>query len=292
MIKHLVIGGGGAGGYSVYGAMKYLSKKEYWDIKNIESIYSTSIGAYLAIMISLGYNWDWLDDYLIKRPWEKVIPFKPEQIANFWNNKGILDENIASLILGPLLVAKELTNETTLQELYNHNNIAIHIYATNLNANVPTKIDISYKTHPDLLVCKAVAMSSAIPMLFTPVFDASNCYIDGGFLNNFPLDSCIENVENIDEILAFKISSIVEMANIQQDSGLYDYLYYLISGMTSLITSENKQEHIENIVNCQLDNNNYSDWSSALIDSDTRQNMIDSGNKFGEDFLNSIIPLI
>ena len=37
-IKHLVLGGGGAAGFTIYGALKYLDENNYFNIRNIESI--------------------------------------------------------------------------------------------------------------------------------------------------------------------------------------------------------------------------------------------------------------
>ena len=72
-IKHLVLSGGGPTGFLTYGAASHLAKQGFWTLENLESIYGCSIGAYFAVVFSLGYAWDWLDDYFIKRPWEKVI---------------------------------------------------------------------------------------------------------------------------------------------------------------------------------------------------------------------------
>ena len=75
-IKHLVLSGGAAGGFAIYGALKYLSQNNFWNIDNITNIYSTSIGSLLSVFISLKYDWTALDDYIIKRPWDKVIFLK------------------------------------------------------------------------------------------------------------------------------------------------------------------------------------------------------------------------
>ena len=32
-IKHLVLGGGGAAGFTIYGALKYLNKNNFFDLK-------------------------------------------------------------------------------------------------------------------------------------------------------------------------------------------------------------------------------------------------------------------
>ena len=55
-IKHLVISGGGPSGLLTYGAASYLARQGFWSIENIESIYGCSIGAYMGVVFSLGYD--------------------------------------------------------------------------------------------------------------------------------------------------------------------------------------------------------------------------------------------
>ena len=50
-------------------------------------------------------------------------------------------------------------------------------------------------------------MSSAFPLMFIPICIDNNCYIDGGLLNNFPLNECLDLNKDENEILAIKISS-------------------------------------------------------------------------------------
>ena len=52
-IKHLVLGGGGAGGFTVYGALRYLNQQGIYSKENIESIYSSSEGSIIAALILL-----------------------------------------------------------------------------------------------------------------------------------------------------------------------------------------------------------------------------------------------
>ena len=91
-IKHLVIGGGGPFGLSAIGALKYLHEKEFWNIKNIKSIYATSVGALVAVYISLNYDYDYIIEYLVKRPWEKLLEeIGVENIIELYNNKGLVN---------------------------------------------------------------------------------------------------------------------------------------------------------------------------------------------------------
>ena len=53
MIKHLVISGGSYNGIKMYGVLHELAKKQFYNIDNIESIYSTSVGSLIGAMLAL-----------------------------------------------------------------------------------------------------------------------------------------------------------------------------------------------------------------------------------------------
>lgn len=291
MIKHLVLSGGGVGGLTMYGTLKCLLKNKYFDINNIKSIYATSIGSLIGVLISLKYDWDSLDDYIIKRPWEKVISIKPVNIFNIWQEKGILNmEDIVKIVLNKLLTAKELSETITLKEFYEYNNIEFHIYTININDSLPNKVDISYKTHPNLELYKAIAMSANVPIIFTPIIDNSNCYIDGGVLINFPLNNCIENIEkigdNINNILGLKIVINRDANIISKKSNILNYLYYLINKLIWFNPQENLEIEISKIIYCNIDSNDLSAWSKTLNSEEIRKEIIENGVKQGEIFLN------
>ena len=294
-IKHLVLSGGGGGGYMTYGAVKYLCKNNYLSIENIENIFCASIGSLISVLISLNIDWNVLDDYLIKRPWDKVITIKPTNLLNLWTEKGILNGDVFKKVLNPLLTVKDLSESITMLEFYNYNKIEIHMYTTNINESIPVKVDLSYKTHPNLELCKAITMSSAFPILLMPVYDNSACYIDGGVINNFPLNDCIDKIGGIesnklDEILAFKIYSSKKFVYIDKDSSLLNYLYTIIDGIRNLASTENNQIEIENIVKCEIENNDFNLWKDALLYENIRRDIIETGEKCSENFLNEGRP--
>ena len=92
-IKHLVISGGGPSMIQILGAIQHLEDKKFICLKNIESIYGTSAGAIVGVLISLGYDWETINDYIIKRPWHDVFKFKIglQPILDAYANKGIFD---------------------------------------------------------------------------------------------------------------------------------------------------------------------------------------------------------
>ena len=62
IIKHIVIGGAGAAGFISYGVLQEAEKQHMWKLKNIQTFYGCSVGAYLVVALSLDYDWRTLDD--------------------------------------------------------------------------------------------------------------------------------------------------------------------------------------------------------------------------------------
>ncbi len=100
-IKHLVLGGGGAGGFAVYGALRYLAKNNFWELNQIKSMYSTSIGSLIAVLIIICEDLTILDDYIIKRPWDKVLKIEPDHFFEMYYNKGLFHLNLSHIYQGP-----------------------------------------------------------------------------------------------------------------------------------------------------------------------------------------------
>jgi predicted acylesterase/phospholipase RssA len=283
-IKHLVISGGGPSGFLTYGAISHLAKQGVWSLADIESIYGTSIGAYLGVVVSLNYEWSWLDDYFIKRPWEKVVANSTNHLIDIYTMKGLINDNFFIEGIKPLLSAKDLKMDITLEEFYEFNHIHIHFYTIDINAARLEKIDISHKTHPNLPLVKALQMTMSVPIVFRPVCDEETqaCYIDGGFLNNFPLNDCIANEQcEHDEILAFKNIWSDKQQTINEKSSILDFLLILMNKLISALSTETKQIEIKNTINCVMDGlDDFDKWLEALSSEELRTKSIERGRAF------------
>ena len=285
-IKHLVLSGGGAAGFTVYGALKYLNKNNFFNLSDIKSIHACSAGSIIAGLVLLSENWDMLDDYILKRPWDKLININPTNLLNLWQKKGIFNEEMIKVILKPFLQAKEFDENITLNQLYEKTNIEIYMYTTNINSLELETVSLSYKTHPDLEFYKAITMSSAFPLMFMPICDTSNCYIDGGLLNNFPLNDCINLNNNIDEILGIKIiTNNDNLDTVNSETILPMYLYNIIIKMYRQINKKSREDNLSNIVDCYIENNSLSRWGDAVVDMSIRQEYISIGEKSAKHFL-------
>ena len=129
MIEHIVINGGGTTGLISYGALKYLFEQKFIHMDNIKSIYGTSIGAIVGVILSLRYDWVTLDDYFIKRPWDKVFKIEPDNLFEMYYSKGLFQFSIVREILEPLLSAKDLPQDITLRQYNEYTKIDHHFFA-------------------------------------------------------------------------------------------------------------------------------------------------------------------
>lgn len=201
-IKHIVISGGSIWGFYAYGSIKEACRQGFIDMNSIESIYGTSVGALIAVILSLKIDFEWIDDYLIRRPWQKILNMN---IINIYQNKGMFSHDFFEDLFSSLLKAKDISMTVTMLELYNITGIEIHMYSTELNEY---KLhDFSYKTHPDLQVLDAVHASCALPILISPVIQNNNCWMDGGFFLNYPITKCLETVSNKHEIFGINLGN-------------------------------------------------------------------------------------
>ena len=286
-IKHLVISGGGPAGFLTYGAARHLEKEKFWNLSNIETIYGCSIGAFMGVIISLGYEWEWTDDYFIKRPWDKVLNKYASSILDVFTEKGLIGDELIETSLGPLLTAKGLDVSVTMEEFHEFNGIEIHIYTTNINRRMLEKVDISYKTHPDMSLIKAIRMTTAYPFAFKPVCEDGNCFIDGGLMNNYPLNDCIEQTKcDKDEILAFKNMWITNEYKVLPESSVLDYLFVLLVKMKRSVYLEEDPPNVKNVIRCLVEDlNGFKAWAEALSTEEMRSKLIERGSSQAKLFL-------
>ncbi len=268
-IKHLVLSGGGHSFFSSYGAFKSASTK--YDLSTLSSIHGTSAGSILGAIITLGYDFETLDDYLITRPWHNIFN------VELMSEKGMLNESIFDKIMSPLLCGKGLNPNTTLTELYAYSNINLTVYT--LDINTFTVDAVSHKTHPELRLTQALYMSSAIPIVFSPVFYNEKCYLDGGIINNYPLGSCIreENIVDETEILGIRNDYICANSAITESMSFVEYVMASIFKLINHLETDRKQPIITHEIRVPISRINVDDIMDTMYSSAKRKELIDLG---------------
>jgi predicted acylesterase/phospholipase RssA len=308
-IKNIVLSGGGHTFYQSLGIIQTLEIKEIWKIENIEKIYGTSAGALLGAILCLKFDWDTLNEYFLNRPWHDVFNIDINTIFSIFSKKGFFNRNQIETSFKPLLHAKDLTLDITLKEFYEYSNIELHMYTFDVN-NFKLE-DINYKTNPDLSLITALYMSSALPIMFSPVCIDDKCYIDGGVVTNYPLIFCIEQNPNLDEILAIKNvfngecneecdiecpdkkdtneeeNTIVKknINIINEDSTLLDFFISFFQKVILNLNIDNLKRAIKHEISCQCQNVSYTFFNKFVSSVELRKQLLENGIECGNIFI-------
>ena len=286
-IKHLVISGGGPIMVQVLGAIQHLEKSDFLNIKNIETIYGTSAGAIVGTLICLNYDWDTINDYIIKRPWKDVFPITVQNIFDAYTKKGIFDIKTVEKCFKPLLAAKDIPMDINLADFFKISNIELHMFTFEINEYKVQ--DISYLTHPDLQLLTAIQMTCSLPILVTPVCIDDKCYIDGGMASNYPLNYCIESGKSPDEILGFKNKYSKKKSIVNPESNILDFLLSFLFKAVFSFNTENIQQSIKNEVICNADHLSIDVLKNALSSIEVRRELFNNGTESAVKFLSSLI---
>jgi predicted acylesterase/phospholipase RssA len=285
-IKSLVISGGGPIMVQVLGAIQHLEKENFINMENIESIYGTSAGAIIGILICLKFDWETINDYIIKRPWQDVFSIKIQNIFDAYTKKGIYDNLIIEKCFKPLFDAKDISMNITLEEFYKLSNIELHLFSFEINEYKVQ--DISYITHPTLSLITAIQMTCALPVLLTPVCIDDKCFIDGGMSSNYPLKYCIESGKNPDEILGFKNKYNEDKNIINLESTLLDFLLNFLFKAIFSLNTDNNQPYIKHELICNADFMTLNVLRTAISNIETRKDLFNNGKETAEKFLSDL----
>jgi predicted acylesterase/phospholipase RssA len=283
-IKHLVIPGGGPTGLKALGALQYLEQNGFWKISDIETIYSTSAGSIISVLLCLKFDWEIINNYIIKRPWNEAFKLGVDQIFEAYSKKGLFDKNIAEIFYKPFFNARDISLGITLKEFYQISNIEIHLFTLDIN-NFNLE-DLSHITHPDMPLLTAVQMSSAIPILISPVCVDDKCYVDGGIVCNYPINQCILRAGNVDEIFGLRNKYINNDDNIvKEKSTILEYVMNFIGKLVNNVSLRSEEQTVPNELIYDAEPMNLSNIQLTLSSKEVRQELIDFGIEAGKSFL-------
>lgn len=294
MIKNLVLSGGAYLGLIQFGVLKQLQASGFYNIKNIEKIYGTSIGGFIGAMLCLKININDLTENFTDRPWQNLLKFNPSILSDFYLKKGIINKSICKKATHNLLESVDLSCDITLQELYDYSNIELHLYTTSLN-DFCLK-DISYKSHPNMLLLDAIYITCSIPYIFQPLEIDGETYVDGGLLCNYPIQRCLET-NNKEETLGLYFYNNINNKNCVinekqqvniENQNLLEFCYYIHMKLL-----ENKNEDIvipemKNQVKMPCDHLSMDHALDLIFNKELRRLYVENGEKIGKDFLESM----
>lgn len=282
VIKHIVLSGGAYLGFYQFGALQYLAKQGFYQHEDICSIYGTSVGSLMGVILCLHEDWNTINDYFIKRPWHKIIHITPSMVFDIIQKKGLLGKEFIDKIMLPLIKSVNLDETLTLQELYEFSNIELYLYTIDINTF--KSVELSHHLFPDLQVLTALYMSCSLPYIFQPCWYNDTYYIDGGLLNSYPILNCIEKNGVIDEILSCSFNSKPCIGKIDQSTNIFAYGYFLYR---NLVKKARQKEipSLKNEIIIPCVEINIKDGNNILFDSDKRREYVEKGAECARLFL-------
>lgn len=248
IIENIIISGGGPAGFAFYGAIKQLFMNNIIKRENVKHMYATSAGSMISTMFALNYSWDELDKYLIDRPWGKIFKIQLSDVFAAYQNRGLYTVEIFHHIFDPLLLGKGLEPTITLKEFYEYSGIHLHFMSTKLR-NMEMEI-FDHIKHPHWQLCDVIHCSCCVPVFFQPFFFENDFYCDGGFLSNYPIDTCLQDNNDPLKSIGIRLSPRLEtdeqdnvINNSSDDYSLYTLVNFLLTLFFHLIFRVNKPKN-------------------------------------------------
>lgn len=158
----LALGGGGAAGFCHIGILDVLEKNKI----QISAISGTSMGAIIGGLYSIGLTPTQLQEFAEKAADERLFKFRN---FNVFNESLIKPDNFIALL------ENALQNKT-----FADCKIPLAVKAVDIESGK----EVILKEGPLL---PALLASSAIPLIFPPVFHQNRILVDGGLLDNVPV---------------------------------------------------------------------------------------------------------
>lgn len=233
----IALSGGGIRGIAHAGVLKALEDN---DIK-VDIIGGTSAGSMIASLYAMGYAPHYI--YLLfKRHAKDIAAINTKPILSgiqnhFWTRKKV----VTSLKDGEII--ETLYNKLALRKgIHNVNEIPMPIVIPSVDITeskeyvftnkIPKRAEDTSQYITDITVGKAVRASSSFPAVFNPCSMGTHAFMDGGALDNVPVNEVKK--QGADKIIAVKFDA----DTIDENSNIMDIVMKTIDIMGSKISEE------------------------------------------------------
>lgn len=189
-INELCLAGAANRGIAYIGALSYLIENNLLDLKKFVGV---SIGSLIGVLYIIGVDMKELFEDVIKLD---ISEFQDISIGAVFNKGSILNGEKYRIWVWQMLSAK-IDPMTNIETIYNNYNVDIIIGAVSLDSGKDGLEYFSKDSNPKMPIFYAIMASMAIPFIFPPIFYNGKRYVDGGVLDNFPMDLLSDNAIGI-----------------------------------------------------------------------------------------------
>lgn len=238
MYKNLVFSGGGINCLCYIGVLKYI--EENGIRSHIERTIGSSGGALFLLTIILGYSFKDVHQIILGLDITLIRDITTDSILSFFDTYGFDTGNRLEHLIKLLIGKKVEKSDITFSELYKI--IPIEFTVTGLCMNTQETEYFNYKTTPDMPVYVAVRISCSIPFIYNMVTYNGKNYIDGGMMDNYPIDYFDGDICNT---LGFCIRSGPESCQI---NGLDEFIYSIITSLNRKLEKNNLKRYAQSSI--------------------------------------------
>lgn len=261
----LALGGGGAKGAVHIGVLKVLERERI----PVDYIAGTSIGSLVGGLYALGYSASDIEKMMLSQDWEEGysdtipredLPYRLKQRDQFNVplDIGLRDYQITSpsgLLYGQraAMLLRETFGMVPTFDSFDDLATPFRAVATDLSSSTEVVLDKG-----DLFL--AIRASSNVPGILAPVSFDGRLLVDGGMVNNVPVD--VVKKMGADIVIAIDIGD--ELASVDKLNDTFEIMSQLSSFLTVASTEKQKKNLTENDILIKPDISNLSttDWST------------------------------
>lgn len=282
----VVLSGGGAKGVAHVGVLKVLEKAGI----PIDYIVGTSMGAIVGGLYSIGYSSEQLDKLIKEQNWNLLLSDKVYRYNLPFYEK---DSDETYLITMPLIKDGKISLPSGFISGQN-------IYNLFLNLTLGYQDSISFNKLPIPFACIAADLSSgkevvirdgklatamrasmAIPGVFTPVKDKGMLLVDGGIVNNFPV--------NIAKKMGADIVIGVDVGSSLKPNDEIKSVIEVFQQMSRIMTLKSHKENVK-MLDLYIKPNIYP-YSTSSFDNESLDSLINRGEVMAKSMWDDIIKL-
>jgi predicted patatin/cPLA2 family phospholipase len=207
-MHHIVFSGGGADGIAYTGVIQALEEANLYS--EIHHAAGTSIGALYAFLVACQVSSLKLKPVIYDYcKYIETLEWKTSSVFNIVHRLSIDSGHILINLLDRVFELTQFSKDITFIQFSKSTGRTCSFCAVCLEKAYPTYFTLD--TTPDVKIYDALYASMAIPMIFPPKQLNGLSYVDGGTIDNFPLDIFLQKAYHKEQV------------NIQNIYGIYIY---------------------------------------------------------------------
>ncbi len=245
----LIISGGGLKGLAALGCLKYLNENEI--VYKPDVLCGTSVGSIICFLLNIGYSPVNIYDVLESLDFSEFFKY---DIDDLFDDVcfGLHTTDNVIMVINTFLKGKKINKNITFQELYELTKTKLIITGTCIND--ATIHYFSVDNCPKMEILKAIRISISMPIFCKPYKYNDKIWIDGGCINNYPIDLFKDKLNDVIGILLDDTYDFVENFD-ELDTYILGIFKCILRGVSVSKYESYKKNTIKIICKTNIDTN-------------------------------------